>query len=243
MFMFNKKIVLATVTAAIPIIILGCSNAGRIENPTIRFPGLELTLPSIEWGPAAELPEGSVYRCNAIINGHPVQLYRSPSGAPWFIDSDGDAHPVVEGDVDCPDEGGSSLTPEPADDSVNSISTHSISFEFDEDIDYASVSFTIPANKTFLYRDASLLPFLVNESAMQMINGDLFIVYSGTINDVLGALWWVGVGEIAFTDLNANPVNISWHPDMNIVTIDTSVRSEMIVMVPTNLSNWPLGND
>lgn len=66
------------------------------------------------------------------------------------------------------------------------------------------------------------------------------VTYNGTMNDVLGALWWVGVREIDFTDANGADVDVQFDPHMNVVTIDTTAGSEFIVMTPTVLSNWPL---
>lgn len=103
-------------------------------------------------------------------------------------------------------------------------------------------SFTIPAIKSSHYHDVSQLPFLVTESVIFLINGDIYVTYSGTINDVLGALWWTRVQEIDFVDSNGIDVNVLFNPDMNIVTIDTIAGSEMIVMTPTNPGIWPLAD-
>ena len=173
--------------------IYGCNNAGAMKNPSVRIGPVEFTLPSIVWGPAAELPAGSTFDCLATVNGNPVQLYTAPSGARWFIDSDGDAHPVVTEGVDCNPTG-----PTEIDDAVvfgdnqpasSDISTHAIEYSFDQSNDTAMFSFTIPAIKSSHYHDVSQLPFLVTESVIFFINGDINVTYSGTINNVLGALW------------------------------------------------------
>lgn len=236
-----------TAVAGLACMIPGCSSGGSIGeatatliNPINNEPVFRGTLKNVVVNPASEqLPPGSVHVGTATIRDHQVDVYEAPDGSTWIVDSDGDPHQIAHGQPKTNNNNGSP-NPQPIGNGGNHSTTanQSIIYAFDEDADSASATFTLPVSHLPNYLPASDLPFLVQESDIQLLNGDIRITYTGTINDVLGSLWWLGMSQVSFIDANGIPVDIQWAANMNVAVVDAGPASEMIVMTPTNLINW-----
>lgn len=184
----------------------------------------------IRFGPAMNPPPGVQFDCHASHNGVPVKLYTDPAtGEQWMQDNDGDWH-LNEGDViDCnpvfaPGAGGFEFT-------------NAGGYSFDEAADTATVTFTLPASAAALYQPASNMYFAATETIITAFNGDMEITYQGSINDVLGCMWNLGVEHAEFGDKIAGYTVVSWSTEFNSVHIDTDSGSRTIVLVPTQFPN------
>ncbi len=195
----------------------------------------------ISWAEAAPPPPGLTNACSASINGRPVIIYDDPeTGDQWFLDEDGDFHKITEGpELECGESNSSPVgllqNPVPLDGAPQSSTSISFDFAFSDEENTAFVRFVLPVANIENYTPAAELPFLVSETVIQVFpSGDLQITYTGTISDVLGALWWTGIQSLDFEDPTVGQVHIQWANDINLVTIETPLGNRTIAMELSN---------
>lgn len=243
--MLKVQLTVAAILTILAFLFQGCTSAGHIDNPHIKILGQELGIDRISWGESPTppvLPDGAIELCDATVNGTPITLYLdATTGNQWYVDPDGDAHEITSGpDLNCgPNNYAGYQGPNPIGGAtgIQIQTTDSIDYTFDESNDTASASFTLPVEMIEQYVSASEMPFLANESSVQLPNGDIHIAYSGTINDVLGSLWWIGVKEVEFVDANNHRVKIDWWWNVNMVTIYVDGISQTREIQATNPAN------
>lgn len=234
----NCKSILVWAGAAatlIPVFIIqGCQRpitATNVKLTVITLVGPAIIeIDEIRFGPAMIPPPGLQFECNVTHNDVPYSLYTDPStGEQWMRDNDGDWH-INEGDtIDC--------NPVAAPQSGEFVYTEVGAYAFNEANDTATVTFTLPASAAALYQPASNMYFSASETVIAAINGDVEITYQGTINDVLGCMWNLGVEHAEFGDKIAGYTVVSWSTEFNSVHIDSDMGSRTIVLVPTQLPN------
>ena len=155
-----------------------------------------------------------------------------------MVDQDGDAHPITGGRVECNPQ---IQYPQPIGDPAGFDSDEfdmTANWNYNTDTDFAEVTFVLPVDYVYGYSPASETPFAVTENVFEMTSGYLVIVYQGTINDVLGAMWWQGFTHLEVEDTNGGDVIIDWEVETNICKIQTDYGSETMVLewtAPTNL--------
>ncbi len=216
---------------ATPFVMEGCSRSIVADNVDFIVPTpvgpFRLRVEQIRLGPAEPPPAGLVFNCSVLREGKEWFLYTDPAtGDQWIRDPDGDYHPNNGDLVPCPPvaKSGSDYT-----------FSGAAYFSFDEAADLAHASFTLPAEAAALYQPASEMLFGVSESVISLYNGDINVSYTGTINDVLGAMWNLGFQEIAFNDKIGGMTTIYWIQDFNSVYIETEIGHQNIVLQATNL--------
>jgi hypothetical protein len=189
-----------------------------------------------------------VIRCYTPFNGKTYPVYTDPDGYIWTIDDDGDAHPFVGPNDPCPpSSGGPSLPstgpvrfgPHRSTD-VTQIAVYA-SGNFDTVADSVQLTIAWPAAQMAEYQHADEMPFAVEETSFVFINGDRVITYTGSSNDVLGALWMLGLTDITLNQPNIGEVKILWKDEVNMVTIETPLGSETMVLEFTAPQNLPAG--
>lgn len=198
-------------------------------------------------GASAPLPPGSVLRCYTPFNGKTYPVYTDPDGNIWTIDDDGDPHPFVGPNDPCPSTGGGpTQAPGPVQFGPHrSGGTTEIlvyaSGSFDTVADTVELTIAWPAAQMAEYQHADDMPFAVEETSFVFANGDRIITYSGSTNDVLGVLWMLGMSDITLDQPNIGEVKILWKDQVNMVTIETPLGSETMVLEFTAPQNLPAG--
>lgn len=235
--MIRKSLLVATGPALIlgsAMLLTGCQRSFSARNVTLVLPTpvgpVGIFVEELRFGPAMPPPPGLQFACNVTHNGVPYSLYTDPAtGEQWVRDNDNDWH-KNDGDViDC--------NPVAAPQGGEFSYTDAGGFAFDEAADTAIVTFTLPASAAALYQPASNMYFAATESVITAINGDMEITYEGSINDVLGCMWNLGVQHAEFGDKIAGYTVVSWSSEFNSVHIDTDFGSRTIVLVPTQFPN------
>lgn len=190
--------------------------------------------------PPADPPIGIVHVGTVIEGKLLVDVFNDPAtGSQWVQDSDGDYHLVVSGEYLFGGENNAT-----ADGGVlvaNSVLQYQadIDFSFNQEADTASVDFLLSHEMANLYVGEIDLPFLVHEDVQILQNGDFQISYTGTINDVVGSMGWLGIASIEFKDSIAGMVEVNWSRNSNVVTIDTTIGTETMIIEFTNPNNLP----
>lgn len=213
-----------------------CSQGTTIRNAQVKLSvlgnSIEFGAEEIVIGGAEPRPPGLEFKCFGEIDGNSFTLFcNTEDDSQWIKDEDGDYHPVnSEHELECPPV----RTPARLD--LVEL-TQNVQFSFDEKLDYATARFVYPVEMLHLYVPPSDMPLNTTQNGVQLDNGDLVIEYTGTINDVLGAMWILGFTEISFKDPLAGMVRVGWSSEINAVRIDTSIESRTEFIQWTNPSN------